>query len=49
MEYLVKNRKIVGKSDLSSAFKSYGYKSSEYKAFIDEMSKYKSEFYELAR
>jgi hypothetical protein len=49
MEYLVKNRKIVGKSDLSSAFKSYGYKSAEYKAFIEEMSKYKEEFYNLAR
>ena len=45
MEYLDKNKKIVGKNDLLSAFKEYGYKSTEYKKFIDEMSKYKQEFY----
>ena len=47
MEYLDKNKKIVGKNDLLSAFKEYGYKSTEYKKFIDEMSKYKEEFYKL--
>ena len=48
MEYLVKNRKIAGKNDLLAAFKSYSYKSTEYKKFIEEMSKYKDEFYALA-
>ena len=45
MEYLVKNKKIVNKSDLLSAFREYGYKSGEYKAFIEDISKYKNEFY----
>lgn len=49
MEYLDKNKKIVGKNDLISAFREYGYKSSEYKAFIEEISKYKEDFYELIR
>lgn len=47
MEYLDKNKKVVGKNDLLSAFKEYGYKSTEYKKFIEEMSKYKEEFYAL--
>lgn len=45
MEYLDKNKKIVGKNDLLAAFKEYGYKSTDFKKFIDEMSKYKEEFY----
>lgn len=49
IEYIVKNRKIVGKNDLLSAFKEYGYKSLEYKKFIEEISKYKEEFYDLIR
>lgn len=49
MEYLVKNKKVVGKNDLLSAFKEYGYKSTEYKKFIEEMSKYKTEFYSLIK
>lgn len=49
MEYLVKNNKIVGKNDLLSAFKEYGYKSTEYKKFIEEISKYKEELYEVVK
>ena len=48
MEYLVKNKKVVGRNDMMSAFKEYGYKSTEYKKFIEEISKYKNEFYQLA-
>lgn len=44
MEYLDKNKKIVGKNDLISAFREYGYKSSDYKKFIEEMSKYRETF-----
>ena len=49
MEYLDKNKKICGKNDLLSTFKEYGYKSTTYKKFIEEMSQYKDEFYELAK
>ena len=49
MEYLDKNKKICGKNDLLSTFKEYGYKSTAYKKFIEEMSQYKDEFYELAK
>ena len=49
MEYIVKNGKIVGKNDLLSAFKEYGYKSAEYKKFIEEIMKYKEEFYDSVR
>lgn len=45
MEYLDKNKKIVGKNDLLAAYKSYGYKSTDYKKFIEDISKYKQEFY----
>jgi hypothetical protein len=48
MEYLVKNRMVVGKNDLISSFREYGFKSSDYKDFIKEMSKYKLGFYDLA-
>lgn len=47
MEYLDKNKKVVGKNDLASAFKEYGYKTTEYKKFIEEMSKYKDDIYQL--
>lgn len=49
MEYIVNNGKIVGKNDLLSAFKEYGYKSAEYKKFIEDLLKYKEEFYDAAR
>lgn len=49
IEYLVKNEKIVGKNDLLSVFKEYGYKSTEYKKFIEDMAQYKDEFYELCK
>lgn len=49
MEYLVKNEKVVGKNDLLSAFKEYGYKSTEYKKFIEDMMKYKDEFYSICK
>jgi hypothetical protein len=49
MEYIVKNGKIVGKNDLLSSFKEYGYKSAEYKRFIEDLMKYKNEFYDLIR
>jgi len=47
VEYIVKNRKIVGKNDLLSAFKEYGYKSAEYKKFIEDITKYKEEIYKM--
>ena len=47
MEYLDKNKNIVGKNDLFSAFRAYGYKTTDYKNFIEEMSKYKNEFKQL--
>ena len=47
IEYIVKNGKIVGKNDLLSAFKEYGYKSAEYKKFIEDLMKYKDEFYKM--
>lgn len=47
VEYIVKNYKIVGKNDLMSVFKEYGYKGTEYKKFIDDMSKFKEEFYAM--
>jgi hypothetical protein len=49
MEYLVKNKKIINKSDLLRTFREYGYKSGEYKSFIEDMAKYKSEFYSLVK
>jgi len=49
IEYIVKNGKIVGKNDLLSVFKEYGYKSAEYKKFIEEMMTYKEEFYDSVR
>lgn len=49
MEYIVKNGKIVGKNDLLSSFKEYGYKSAEYKRFIEDLMRYKNEFYDLIR
>ena len=48
MDYIHKNRKIVGKNDLLFAFREYGYKSSDYKKFIDDMKKYEKHFFELA-
>jgi hypothetical protein len=48
MEYLDKNRTIVGKNDLISAFREYGYKSSDYKEFISDMKQYEKSFYDLA-
>lgn len=50
MEYLVKTGgQILGKNDLYSAFRGYGYKLSEYSSFIKDMMKFKEDFYELAR
>ena len=44
IEYLVKNKRIIGKNDLISAYKEYSYKSSDYKKFIEDLSKYRDEF-----
>lgn len=49
IEYLVKNVRIVGKNDLLSAFKEYSYKSTDYKKFIEEMSKYKEAIYSICK
>ena len=50
MEYLDKNGgQVLGKNDLFSAFRSYGYKLSEYKSFIKDMEQFKDELYELVR
>lgn len=49
MQYLNDNKMVVGKKDLYSAFKEYGYKNSDYKKFIADIAPYKDELYELAR
>lgn len=43
LNYIKENQKIVGKNDLLSEFKSFGYKSTEYKKFIEDISKYRDE------
>ena len=50
MEYLDKNGgQVLGKNDLFSAFRGYGYKLSDYKNFIKDMEQFKEELYDLAR
>lgn len=49
IQYIDKNKTIVGKNDLLASFKEFGYKSTEWKNFIEDMSKFKEEFYDLAR
>lgn len=48
MEYLRENKMIVGKNDLLSIFREYGYKTSDYKKFIADIEPYKQRLYELA-
>lgn len=43
LNYIKENQKIVGKNDLLSEFKSFGYKSTEYKKFIEEISVFRDE------
>lgn len=49
MEYLVKNQAILGKTDLTNAFKSYGFKVSEVKEYLKDIELFKEEAYELAK
>lgn len=49
MEYLRNNKVVVGKKDLYSAFKEYGYKNSDYKKFIADIEPYKDQLYEIAK
>lgn len=48
MEYIRENRMIVGKNDLFSTFREYGYKTSDYKKFIADIEPYKQQLFELA-
>ena len=48
MEYLRENKMVVGKNDLFSIFREYGYKTSDYKKFIMDLEPYKQKLYELA-
>lgn len=48
MEYVKKNRMILGKNDLFSTFREYGYKTNDYKKFIADIEPYKSKLYDLA-
>ena len=46
INYIEENKVIVGKKDLYLEFKKYGYKTSQYKKFIENISQYKNEIYE---
>ena len=48
MEYIRENQMIIGKNDLFSTFREYGYKTSDYKKFIADIEPYKNQLYELA-
>lgn len=48
MEYLRENRMVIGKNDLLNTFREYGYKTSDYKKFIVDITPFKSQLYELA-
>ena len=48
MEYVRENKMIIGKNDLFSTFREYGYKTSDYKKFIADIEPYKQQLYELA-
>ena len=47
MEYLVKTKTIIGKTDIVAWFRSYGYKSTDYKEFISILEPHKEIFYNL--
>ena len=47
MDYIKKNRQIVGKNDLYSTFREYGYKTNDFKNFIADLEPYKDELYSL--
>lgn len=47
MDYIKKNRMIVGKNDLYSTFREYGYKTNDFKKFIADLEPYKEELYSL--
>lgn len=49
MEYLYKNHAVLGKNDLIAAFKSYGFRASEFKEFIKDIEVFKEQAYELAK
>lgn len=48
MEYIRENQMIIGKNDLFSTFREYGYKTSDYKKFIADIEPFKQRLYELA-
>lgn len=47
MEYVKKNRIIIGKNDLFSTFREYGYKTNDYKKFIADIEPFKDRLYDL--
>lgn len=47
IQYIRENKMIVGKNDLLSTFREYGYKTSDYKKFITDIEPYKQQLYEL--
>lgn len=48
MEYIKENKMIVGKNDLFATFREYGYKTNDYKKFIEDIRPFKDSLYELA-
>lgn len=47
MEYIKENKMIVGKNDLFSTFREYGYKTSDYKKFLLDLEPFKERLYNL--
>lgn len=47
MDYIRKNRQVVGKNDLYSTFREFGYKTNDFKNFISDLLPYKEELYSL--
>ena len=47
MEYVKKNRIIIGKNDLFSTFREYGYKTNDYKKIIADIEPFKDRLYDL--
>lgn len=47
LQYIRENKMIIGKNDLLSTFREYGYKTSDYKKFITDLEPYKQQLFEL--
>ena len=47
IDYVKKNRQVVGKNDLYSTFREFGYKTNDFKSFMSDLEPFKEEFYLL--